>query len=202
VQRLWRPVLADPVHDRALQCVVERCAAPAAAPSVPLLSSLSHTPPAPPHTLNTLAAPSKGINIGFFAGPPNACPVPAGAEPDHLQDITTGVCLQASSSQWLKFGCNAVNVTLSYWSAKGCAGAPYAVSPALPLGCSATPADPAKPNPSAGPRVAVCGKKQQQQEEGAALGAPVPLPMADARAAVAAALAEAAAAAVARARAL
>ena len=126
--------------------------------------------------------------------------MPAGAQPDHLQDITTGVCLQASPSQWLKFGCNAVNVTLSYWSAKGCAGAPYAVSPALPLGCSATPADPAKPNPSAGPRVAVCGKRQQ--EEGAALGAPVPLPMADARAAVAAALAEAAAAAAARARAL
>ena len=122
--------------------------------------------------------------------------------PEHLQDIATNVCLQSSPSLWLKFGCNAVNVTLSYYSAKGCAGTPYATGGALPLGCSATSEDPA--NPKAGLRVAVCGKKQGEGglEEGAALGAPPVLPMADARAAVTAALAEAAAAAVARALAI
>ncbi len=115
--------------------------------------------------------------------------------PEHLQDIATNVCLQSSPSLWLKFGCDAVNVTLSYWSAKGCAGKPYATGGALPLGCSPTSEDPAKPQP--GLRVAVCGKKQGREGEGPQEG--MLLPMADARAAVTAAVAEAAAAAVARA---
>jgi hypothetical protein len=121
--------------------------------------------------------------------------------PEHQQDITTNVCLQSSPSLWLKFGCDAVNVTLSYWAAKGCAGKPYATGGALPLGCSPTSEDPAKPQP--GLRVAVCGKGQGGGAEGPQEGAaPMLLPMAEARAAATAAVAEAAAAAVARALAM
>jgi hypothetical protein len=127
--------------------------------------------------------------------------VAKGAVPEHLQDVTTNVCLQSSPSLWLKFGCNAVNVTLSYWAAKGCGGKPYATGSALPLGCSPTTEDPAKPQ--AGLRVAVCGRRQGgEEEEEEEEAAPVPLPMAEARAAATAAVAEAAAAAVARALAM
>jgi hypothetical protein len=141
--------------------------------------------------------------VAYYAGPPNKCPAPRGP-PEHLQDITTNVCLQSSPTTWVKFGCNAVNVTASYWTAKGCAGTPSSINPALPLGCSPSPADPAHPDPNLGPRVVVCNKKQQgeQEEEGeeaAELGEPVALPMAEARAAVAAALKQTAAAAAARA---
>ena len=164
-------------------------------------TALSHAPA--PTTPTSFVAPSKGANVAYYAGPPNKCPAPKGP-PEHLQDITTNVCLQSSPTSWVKFGCNAVNVTQSYWTAKGCAGAPAATAPALPLGCSPSPEDPAHPNPNLGARVVVCGKKQQdeqqqQGEEAAEMGEPVLLPMAEAKAAVAAALEQAAAAAAARA---
>lgn len=152
---------------------------------------LSFPPPAPTR-----------LNVAYFPGPPNSCPTQPGVRPEHYQDITYNVCLQSSPTSWIKLGCNAVNVTQSYWTAKGCVGTPAAIASAIPLGCSETPADPAKPNPSAGPRVTVCGKKQQGEEGGAAALEALPLPMEEARAAVVAALAQAAAAAVARAAAL
>jgi hypothetical protein len=175
------------------------------APSLPACAPFSLSPTSPALCLQ--AAPPKGISIAYYAGPPNTCPAPKGAAPQHLQDITTNVCLQSSPATWVKFGCNAVNVTQATWTVKGCAGAPTSTVPALPLGCSPSPADPNHPDPNAGPRVVVCSKKQLGEqlggsEEAAEMGEPEPLPMAEAKAAVAAALEKAAAAAAARALAL
>jgi len=141
--------------------------------------------------------------LAYYAGPPNTCPAPKGAVPEHFQDITTNVCLQGSPTSWIKFGCNAENVTQSGFSAKGCTGTPTSIIPALPLGCSPSPGDPSKPDPNPGLRVVVCGKKQQGQQQGGEygteLGMPLPLPIEDARVAVTSALSQAVAAAAARA---
>ena len=122
--------------------------------------------------------------------------MPPSARPDHFQDVTTNVCLQSSPASWVKFGCDAENVTQTYYAAKGCAGAPSSVTPVLPLGCSPTAQDPAHPDARAGAQVAVCGKKQPAAAEAAqaAVAAVLPLgapqPLAEARAAVAAVTAE------------
>lgn len=137
-----------------------------------------------------------------FPGPPNTCPVPPRSAAEFYEDLDTNSCLHIAPTSWVQFGCNAVNVTQSVFTSKGCAGAPMATIPLFPLGCSATPDDPAHPDPRAGPYFTTCGKRAGGALEGGPAGGaaaplqplgalPVPNPAAAFVAAAAAALARA-----------